>query len=61
MSIMDTLICVFWIIAGVAVVSLILWFLKSKKKGKVKTETPPSFSTPEEPKKEEEEEKPGME
>lgn len=47
MSIMDTLICVFWIIAGVAIVSLILWFLKSKKKGKVKIETPPSFSPPE--------------
>jgi len=43
---MDTLICIFWVIAGVAVVSLILWFLKSKKKG-VKIETPSSFSTPE--------------
>jgi len=32
MSIMDTLICVFWVTAGVAVVFLVLWFLKSKKK-----------------------------
>lgn len=47
MSIMDTLICIFWIIAGIAVVGLILWFLKSKKKGKVKIETPSNFSTPE--------------
>lgn len=47
MSIMETLICVFWIIAGVTVVSLVLWFLKSKKKGKVKIETPSSFSAPE--------------
>jgi len=47
MSIMETLICVFWIIAGIAVVSLILWFVKSKKKGKVNVETPSNFSTPE--------------
>jgi hypothetical protein len=44
---MDTLICIFWVIAGVAVISLILWFLKSKKKGGTKIETPSSFSTPE--------------
>ena len=47
MLIMDTLICIFWIIVGVAVIGLVLWFLKTKKKGKVKIETPSSFSAPE--------------
>lgn len=51
---MDTLIFIFWVIAGVAVVSLILWFVKSKKKGKVNIETPSNFSTPEDKESEEE-------
>ncbi|GAI37926.1 unnamed protein product [marine sediment metagenome] len=44
---MDTLTCVFWVIAVVAVIGIIVWFVKSKKKGKAEIETPSSFSTPE--------------
>jgi len=44
---METSIFIFWIIAIVALVGFVYWFVKSNKKEKANKEAPSTFSAPE--------------